>query len=283
MKSEQMICKTGTAFGQSEEIGVYALASAVNQLVAEGGRIFHINVQTFFPLSGKKSHVYAIEKKLKGACKEQGIILVELSRSETAAVSQYMVVVTGTAAVSKMPQADGGQEIVLVNSIGLEGTLRILAEKERELAKRFAPVFLEQIRNCMPDIWALKAVETAMNTKDCSISCVRQVGEGGIFASLYCLAEEMGTGLETDVKKMSIRQETIEICEYFHLNPYQLASAGTMLMVTGDGETLVRELTAAGIEAAVIGRFRDDKDKIIRNGEEMRYIDRPVADEINRV
>lgn len=283
MKSEQMICKTGTAFGQSEEIGVYALASAVNQLVAEGGRIFHINVQTFFPLSGKKSHVYAIEKKLKGACKEQGIILVELSRSETAAVTQYMVVATGMAAVPGTPRTDGGREIVLVNPIGLEGTLRILAEKERELRKRFAPVFLEQIRNRMPDIWALKAMEIARNTEKCSISCMRQVGEGGIFAALYCLAEEMGAGLEAEVRKMSIRQETVEICEYFHLNPYQLASAGTMLMVTGDGETLVQELTAAGIEAAVIGRFRDDKDKILRNGEEIRYIDRPAADEINRV
>ena len=51
---------------------------------------------------------------------------------------------------------------------------------------------------------------------------MRQVGEGGIFAALYRLAKEADTGLVVDLKAMPVRQETIEICEYYKLNPYQL-------------------------------------------------------------
>ena len=64
---------------------------------------------------------------------------------------------------------------------------------------------------------------------------MRQVGEGGIFAALYRLAKEADTGLVVDLKAMPVRQETIEICEYYKLNPYQLASTGNILMICDDG------------------------------------------------
>ena len=101
-----------------------------------------------------------------------------------------------------------------------------------------------------------------------------------ILAALWNLALELNQGLDLDMKKISILQETIEVCEHFRLNPYQMISAGSFLAVTDNGEVLADALNNQGITAAVIGHTTDNNDKILRNGEEMRYIDRPAPDEI---
>ena len=110
-----------------------------------------------------------------------------------------------------------------------------------------------------------------------------QIGAGGILAALWNVSKETESGLEIDLKKLEVRQETIEVCEYFRLNPYQLASAGSMLILADDGEAMAEALREAGVPATVIGRLTDNNDKIIRNGEEIRYIDRPAPDEIMKI
>lgn len=61
-------------------------------------------------------------------------------------------------------------------------------------------------------------------------------------------------GLDIDLKKIPIRQETVEVCELLGLNPYILMSSGSMMIATDDGYGLVRKLNQAGIEASVIGK-----------------------------
>ena len=74
----------------------------------------------------------------------------------------------------------------------------------------------------------------------------------------------------------------MEICEYLGVNPYELHSEGCLVMTADNGEELAEALRAEGIEAVVIGRTTDKKAKIIRNDEEVRYMDRPKQDEIFR-
>ena len=54
-------------------------------------------------------------------------------------------------------------------------------------------------------------------------------------------------GLEVDLQKIQLRQETVEICEYFNLNPYMLISSGCMLIVTDNANLLVDRLNEEGI------------------------------------
>jgi hydrogenase maturation factor len=92
------------------------------------------------------------------------------------------------------------------------------------------------------------------------------------------MAERADVGLEVDLKKIPVRQETIEICEYFDVNPYELYSAGALLIGTEHGESLVRELAQCQIPAVVIGQVTDQTGRVIRNGEDVRYLDRPKQD-----
>jgi hydrogenase maturation factor len=76
---------------------------------------------------------------------------------------------------------------------------------------------------------------------------------------------------------------TKRICEYYNIDPYKLMSSGCMLIAADDGEGLARRLKAEGIEAAVIGRLNETKDRLlIRNGR-TETIPPPGADELYRV
>lgn len=82
------------------------------------------------------------------------------------------------------------------------------------------------------------------------------VSEGGVFHALWTLAEQAGTGLEVSLKKIPIRQETVEICNELDVNPYELSGNGSLLFVTDQGEMLAEQLQQQKIPAAVIGFCR---------------------------
>ena len=124
--------------------------------------------------------------------------------------------------------------------------------------------------------------EAAVAVKS-GVRAIHDVSSGGIYASLWEMSEKAGCGLEVDLRKIPVRQETIEICEFFELNPYQLMSGGALLIATGDGKGLVKKLEDEGIPATVIGALKEGNDKIIVNGDEKRFLESPQADEIHKV
>ena len=101
--------------------------------------------------------------------------------------------------------------------------------------------------------------------------------------ALWELAESSGVGLEIDLKKIPVKQETIEVCEFFGINPYELVSSGCMLMTSSDGNMLVRELEKDGIHAVVIGKAVDGNERVLLNEEERRFLEPPKTDELYKV
>ena len=82
---------------------------------------------------------------------------------------------------------------------------------------------------------------------------------------------------------MTIRQETVEVCEFCHLNPYQLTSVGSVLIFTEDGEELVQKYEELGIQATLLGKTTADTARVILGGEEKRFLDKPAADELLKI
>ena len=60
-----------------------------------------------------------------------------------------------------------------------------------------------------------------------------------------------------------------------------MTSTGAILMVTRDGNALVRCLEESGARASVLGVTTADHAKVITSGEEVRYLDRPAPDELD--
>lgn len=280
-----VVSETATAYGNAKQIGRYAVAAAVNEVLTRAEKVDQMEIRVCAPLEEKKTHLYDVKSEVTCCCKEHHLSCQEPEIVRTAVAAKTFVQVNAVAADVKEQAWNretmrAGQDIVLTKWIGLEGTLRILDEKKVELRERFSGIFLHQVEELHEAVFAEREIRVA---KAGGVSVMRQVGEGGIFAALYRLAKEAGTGLVADLKTLPVRQETIEICEYYKLNPYQLASAGNILMICDDGEALADALQKEKIEAAVIGRLTDNNDKIIQNGEDIRYIDRPAPDELMKI
>lgn len=285
-EKEIIISKQAEVCGYSKQIGEYAIASVVNALEAEGAEKIGLGVRVAIPAFGYTSRIHGIEKNVRAVCKRKAYELLEMDGRKHPALRLPQVTVTGVARAMKQPDIVGekrltsGQSIIFTKWLGMEGMVRIVEEKEETLKERFAAGFLKQIQSYRNCLFARKEIYIA---KGQGAVWMEQVGEGGVLAALWRLSAAAGTGIRVDMKRLPILQETVEVCECFQLNPYQLASAGSFLMVTENGEELCHILNGQGISAAVIGQVTDNNDKIIQNGEEIRYIDRPAPDEIYKI
>ena len=115
------------------------------------------------------------------------------------------------------------------------------------------------------------------------VSAMHDVTEGGVFGALWELGEASGVGITAHLDKIPIKQETIEVCEVFHLNPYMLISSGSKMIGCEKGNLLVEKLNEAGINAAVIGRATEGNDRIIVSKDETRYIGPAGSDELYKI
>lgn len=173
-----------------------------------------------------------------------------------------------------------GQDLVIGGYIGLGGTVYAAEKKAGYLRTRFPQEFLDAAGNLRRELE--KRPEAAVSLRAGNIS-MEKVEEGGIFAALWNMAEQHRAGLTVYLRRIPVRQETIEICEALELNPYELCSGGCVLFAADNGNDIVRELEEAGIFGAVAGRVTGGKDRLILNGEIRGYLNRPAPDEIEKI
>lgn len=292
MVYKTFLTHTGVYYGGMRDGAAYGLLTEVNELAAQGVHAGSAEIRIEIPADMDKSRMHSIRNHIAKAMEKletEDFQLEELhiAGEKCAALRVPQIVITAAGETDQKERiadalltARAGQDIVYAGWSGLEGMLRIIGEKEAELRERFTPAFIGQMKAYDSELCGLSkiAVADAMG-----VSVIRQVSRGGILASLWDLAKDTELGLNLDLKKIAVRQETIEVCEHFRLNPYQLASGGSFLMLTENGEALADALNQKGIQAAVIGQLTDSNDKIIHNGEDMRYIDRPAPDELMKV
>lgn len=170
-----------------------------------------------------------------------------------------------------------GQDMVMCGYIGMQGTVCAAKNCRKKLICTLPKDFVDKAAGLSAYIEKVTEVSTV---SDNDITAVYQVESGGIFDTLWRISEDFKTGLTVYLKKIPVKQETIEICEVFDVNPYQLLSKGCFIYMTHKGNSLVEHFMSQGINAAIIGSITDSKDRIVLNGEGVRHLNRPEPDEI---
>lgn len=277
-----MVSAEATTFGTSREIGIYALSRALNDLLAWRATPLAISLSIMLPVKTSEAFLKQMIETMRLICLQEQVSIAEVKTEVNPTLRQVFVSVRayGQANPNTIIRTSGavsGQDIVLCGTIGLEGVLRILDEKQVELQERFIPAFLRKAKAHKEN---LTQFHLGKALADLDITAIHQIGSGGILAALWNLAEASDIGLVVERAKMSIDQETVEICEYYNVNPYSMTSAGSFLIVTQNGEALVDQLAKEGIRASRLGITTKEKARVITSGEEKRYLDRPAPDEL---
>jgi len=173
-------------------------------------------------------------------------------------------------------------DILITKYIAIHGTAILARDKSEELRLRLpnwlvdeAAMFDTVVRNN-----ELLEIEIALNN---GAVYAREYYEFGIFEALFQMSKELRCGLIADIRKIPIKQETVEICEALNANPYSMFSGYSAVIATENGERLRSLLEQADIPAVIVGYTTDNNDKIIVNGDESGFLQHIRKDELKNI
>lgn len=282
---EMMVLSTDPITASTAEIGTLAVQVTLNDLASSGAEPVGIMVTLLLPPDTTEDAVRQVMMQMEKDCADANVEIMGGHTEVTDAVNRILVSVCGVGKVKKdsLVTTAGvrpGMDLIATKWIALEGTAILAKGRETELLKRFPEELIQKAKEMGDHLSVRREAAVAVQV---GVGAMHDVTEGGIYGALWEFAEASGVGLVVELKKIPIRQETIEICEYFGLNPYELISSGCMLMATEHGEELVQSLQAEGIPASIIGKATVGNDRIIENNGEKRFLTPPSIDEIYKV
>lgn len=289
-----------SAAGAGADTGFLSVIAAANDLAAAGLRPETAQTAVLLPEGSREEQLRGLEDGIREAAERTGLLLTGGHTEVTRAAAEVLVI---TAAQGSRREETGRSEetaagsagegsghkgtpgawhIVAAGAVGMEGTCRIAAEKKAELGRRFPIRFVEETLQLREQLYlgpAAQAAEAVPHLAGTAAS------GGGIYAALWNFAGRTGRalglpGFDVDLLAIPIRQETVEICDYYDINPYQLAAGGSMLAAVPEQEAgrLVALLRVRGILAADIGSLHTGRERRLHNKEEVRFLDRPAPD-----
>lgn len=174
-----------------------------------------------------------------------------------------------------------GQKIVMTKVAALESGYAIYLNKSESLFKKYQKVYVNAIGKYGEKLSALP--EAAVATRH-GVAAMHDLSEGGVFAGLWELASASGCGVKAYLDRIPVAQNIIEICELFDLNPYELPSTGSMLIICDEEESLLEELANAEISAACIGEITSDNDKVLETSDgTKRFLEKPKSGKLEKI
>lgn len=282
---DEVTClSTETVEGGFGEPGTRAVLRTLNNLAASGAVPVAVLLNILVPERYSEAKLKKIMAQAEAVCAGYQVQIAGGHTSVSAHVTVPVVTVTAvgrqkTGKVVASSNVKPGMDIVITKWVGLEGTVLLAKEKEEELQTRYAAPFIEKAKKL--DVYLPIQSEAAVAVRS-GVDAMHDASEGGIFGALWSMAEASGVGLEIDAKKIPIRQETVEVCEFFGANPYELHAGGSMILATEDGNGLVAELEKDGIKATVVGKATAGNDRVLWNEDETRFLEPPKTDELYR-
>lgn len=292
-KASGIMSGQALASGLDAKVAVRAYMAATNHVIAccvngAASGLFdaYANMTLVVPKRLREIKVRGMIEAAAVQAEETGVPLLSCNVQVLESVTDAVAVCVVNAGVENRcdgkivplrKRAHAGEDIVMTKWLGLEGTAIMAAGSLERLCARYPADLVEEAADFYRYLSIAPEAATAVKSGACGI---HDVSQGGIFAALWELAHGADVGLEIDLRKLPVRQETIELCEFFDLNPYELLSGGCLLMTAEDGNGLVLALEKEGIPAVVVGKTTAGNDRVLLNEEERRYLEPPKTDQI---
>ena len=268
---------------------MYALDNAINNIIAAGGRPYGIAIAILMPEHSEEATLRAIMDRLVKAAETYQVDIMTGHTELVPSVVHPTITITAYGTVlweNRYAKVTEGMDILMTKWVGLYGGAVLAQLKEAELTTRYPLSYVRKAASymdatsLMPE---LSVIEAAVAENPDCILAAHDVSNGGIFGALWQMLSACNCGARLAVEKMPVKQEIIEVSEYFDINPYMMNGQGSLLLVTKNGQELRDAFLQAGIMANVIGTTTKEKDRVVMVGEEERYLVPPKGDALNAV
>lgn len=271
------VSSTQVGLVDSEIAPVLAVIKACNNVWATGGKV--LGVETAFIISDKTKErdLKKLTRQTMAACRLCHTELsgghTEVSDVVTRAISTATAIGELAATRPGVRDIRPGMGIVMTKWAGLEEAAILLNNQNtlEKLKDRFSPYYMSTFGQYIE--WLTVEEEASMGL-DFGDVIMHDNSDGGVFGSLWDMAEGSGLGFKVSLRDIPVRQEIIELAYICELNIYRMKSSGSLMLVCDKAKDLAQYITEKGVPAAYIGCFTDNNDKIICVDDEIRYLER---------
>ncbi len=262
--------------------GIIGINRVANDIACMGGCIHGVLMNVTMPSRFHERLLKEIMRQSETVCKELGLQIIGGHTEISDDVSKPVISYTGIG--SRKYGISGsvlpGHQIAVTKWIGMEGAFLMAQYCKEQLHGRFPAQMLDFANNCHN--W-LSVSEEAGLAAESGVSYMHNLSNGGILNALWELSVYDKLGMTVDFKKIPVRQEIIEMCEFYNMNPYRLLSGGSLLMTFEPKCGIVSILEEREIPVVIIGEVTDSNDKLLVNEDEVRFIDVTCRDELWKI
>ena len=272
-----VVSASGVGLVNSEIAPMLAVYKACNNIWAAGGDVLGIEAAFMISDSTKERDLKKLTRRTMEACAKCNTVLCGGHTEVSDSVNRPISTVTAVGSMNSKPkdvrQIKPGMDIVMTKWAGIEEAAILMnsVAAVESLKGRFSEYYMDSFGRF--EEW-LTIREEALIARTYPGVVMHDNSDGGVFGSLWDMAEGSGLGFDIDLRAIPLRQDIIEIACFFELNVYRMKSSGSLLIACDDGKKLTEELNASEIPAVCIGKFTDNNDKLIRNEDEIRFLER---------
>ncbi|HSQ52916.1 MAG TPA: AIR synthase family protein [Acidobacteriota bacterium] len=275
--------------GAEKWLGWLAVHVSANDVATRGVRPCWFNSIIMLPKNSTSELIEKICTQMDKAARQLDVAIIGGHCEVTPGIDHPIVTgcAIGVVEDGKYVSSSGakiGDRIILTKGTGIEGTAILASDRRAELLNLFDESFLDKAENFFKKISVVKDAISAFNTG--GVSAMHDPTEGGVAGGLHELADAANIGLKVYEKKILVPEETRKICAHFGVDPLQLISSGSLLIVVEEemADEIIGSLSRNSIQASIIGEVTESssgRKLVTESGEKIELV-RPVSDHLWR-
>jgi hydrogenase expression/formation protein HypE len=273
--------------GAEEWLGWLAVHVNANDIATRGVQPRWFNSIIMLPRNSGAELVEKICTQMDKAARQLDVAIVGGHCEVTPGIDHPIVTgcAIGVAEDGKYVTSGGariGDKIILTKGAGIEGTAILASDRRTELLGFFDKSFLDKAENFFKKISVVKDAITAFRTG--GVSAMHDPTEGGVAGGLHELADAANVGFQVYEEKILVPEETRRICQHFDVDPLQLISSGSLLVVAEEAKTaeILGSLSRNGVQASMIGEVVEPEQgrTLVTKAGEKTLLVRPASDHL---
>jgi hydrogenase expression/formation protein HypE len=273
--------------GAEEWLGWLAVHVNANDIATRGVQPRWFNSIILLPKNSTTELVEKICTQMDKAARQLDVAIVGGHCEVTPGIDHPIVTgcAIGVAEDGKYVTSGGariGDKIILTKGAGIEGTAILASDRRTELLGFFDKGFLDKAEKFFKKISVVKDAITAFRTG--GVSAMHDPTEGGVAGGLHELADAANVGFQVYEEKILVPEETRRICQHFDVDPLQLISSGSLLVVAEEAKTaeILGSLSRNGVQASMIGEVVEPEQgrTLVTKAGEKTLLVRPASDHL---
>jgi hydrogenase expression/formation protein HypE len=273
--------------GAEEWLGWLAVHVSANDVATRGVQPRWFNSIIMLPRTSTTELIEKICTQMDKAARQLNVAIIGGHCEVTPGIDHPIVAgcAIGVAEDGNYVTSSGAKiddRIILTKGTGIEGTAILASDRKIELLEVFDESFLKKAENFFQKISVVKDAITAFRIG--GVSAMHDPTEGGVAGGLHELADAANVGFQVYEKEILIPEETRKICAHFEVDPLQLISSGSLLIVAEEEKTdeIISSLSRNGVQSSIIGEVIEPalgRNLVTKTGEKTELV-RPVSDHL---